>query len=57
MSHVNKAASLVSASIHVNSGLGVIRSECFRDPAVHLLFFVSLRRVHQLMLNQLKYLW
>ncbi|CAD7936896.1 unnamed protein product [Amoebophrya sp. A120] len=57
LSHVNKAASLVSASVHVNSGLGVIRQECFVEPAVHLLFFVSLRRVHQLMLNQLKYLW
>ncbi len=57
MSHVNKAASIVSASIHVNAGLGVIRGECFKEPAVHLLFFVSLRRVHQLMLNQLKYLW
>ncbi|CAD7945848.1 unnamed protein product [Amoebophrya sp. A25] len=57
MSHVNRAASLVSASVHVNSGLGVLRQECFREPAVHLLFFVSLRRVHQLMSNQLKYLW
>eukprot|EP00392_Amoebophrya_sp_AT5.2_P016626 g16900.t1 len=57
MSHVNKAASLVSASVHVNSGLGVLRQECFQEPAVHLLFFVSLRRIHQLMLNQMKYLW
>jgi len=58
MSHVNKAATLVSASVHINAGLGVIRGDCFRqNPPVHLLFFVGLRRVHQLMLNQLKYLW
>ena len=33
MSHVNKAASLVSASVHVNAGLGVIRGECFKVSA------------------------
>jgi len=57
MTHINKAASLVTAHVHIHGGLGVIRQECFQDPTVHLVFFVSLRRVHQLMLNQLKYLW
>lgn len=57
MSYVNKAAMLNSAHVYIHSGLSVMRGECFQDPAIKLMFFVMLRRVHNLASNQLKYLW
>merc|ERR1719247_3492114 len=56
MTHMSKAASLVSAHIHVHGVLGASRRECLSEH-LQLLFLMSLRRLKTLMHGELRQLW
>merc|ERR1719506_3327596 len=56
MTYMSKAASLVSAHIHVHGVLGAARRECLSEH-LQLLFLMSLRRLKMLQQNQMRSLW
>lgn len=56
MSQVSKAASLVSALIHVHGPLAAARHECLSEH-LQLLFLMSLRRLKTLLHGELRQLW
>jgi len=56
MTYMSKAASLVSAHIHVHGVLGASRRECLSEH-LQLLFLMSLRRLKTLLHGELRQLW
>lgn len=56
MTYMSKAASLVSAHIHVHGVLGASRRECLSEH-LQLLFLMSLRRLKNLLHGELRQLW
>jgi len=56
MTYMSKAASLVSAHIHVHGVLASSRRECLSEH-LQLLFLMSLRRLKSLMHGELRQLW
>jgi len=56
MTHVSKAASLVSALIHVHSVFAAARHECLSEH-LQLLFLMSIRRLKTLLHGELRQLW
>eukprot|EP00929_Paragymnodinium_shiwhaense_P068111 TRINITY_DN34231_c0_g1_i1.p1 TRINITY_DN34231_c0_g1~~TRINITY_DN34231_c0_g1_i1.p1 ORF type:complete len:438 (-),score=63.30 TRINITY_DN34231_c0_g1_i1:165-1478(-) len=56
MSHMSKAASLVSAHMHIHGMLAVARRECLSEH-LQLLFLMSLKRMNTLLHQQLRHLW
>lgn len=56
MSHMAKAASLVSAHLHIHGVLSAARPECLSEH-LQLLFLMSLRRVKVLLHGELRQLW
>mmetsp|Transcript_10921 Transcript_10921/g.20336 ORF Transcript_10921/g.20336 Transcript_10921/m.20336 type:complete len:419 (+) Transcript_10921:103-1359(+) len=56
MSHMAKAASLVSAHMHIHGVLSAARAECLSEH-LQLLFLMSLRRLKILLHGELRQLW
>jgi len=56
MTYMSKAASLVSAHMHIHGVLAAARQECLSEH-LQLLFLMSLRRLKSLMHTQLRHLW
>merc|ERR1740117_2737213 len=56
MTYMSKAASLVSAHIHIHGVLGSSRRDCLSEH-LQLLFLMSLRRLKSLMHGELRQLW
>merc|ERR1719158_273391 len=56
MTYMSKAASLVSAHMHIHGVLGASRRECLSEH-LQLLFLMSLRRLKTLLHGELRQLW